>query len=161
MKYTGNVGDYGMAGKARGARLKHAQGWSIEELARFYGVPSSIITAVLSSRRYRRPRFSRALNPAEKQRRAEERTQQREAAKAKAQASRWLVDAAEIPAADLKPPAPEPWDGPTDWRWHGPRKITPEVLTRAIELHNVGMSWPAIAREIGCHRMTLYFALRR
>jgi hypothetical protein len=41
------------------------------------------------------------------------------------------------------------------------RKVTAEVLAEALELRQAGWSWPAIARKLGCHRMTLYHALRR
>lgn len=185
MQFTGNVGDYGMAGKARWARVKHAQGWSIEEIARHYGVPSSVITQVLQGR-YRRPRFSRALDPVEKQRRLEAQTRLRNEARALARAQRWEPDgpdpevpegpppataAAElvgqaptaIPAAQLEPPAVEPWEGPVSPHASPgkPRKITAEVLAQALELHAEGMSWPAIARKFGCHRMAFYHALRR
>ena len=68
---------------------------------------------------------------------------------------------ARIPAAMLERPALEPWRGPESPLASGPRKITAEVLTRAVELHQAGMSWPAIAREFSCHRMAFYHALRR
>jgi len=77
---------------------------------------------------------------------------------------RELVDqlpAAEIPATLLEPPAPAPWTGPISPYASEPRKITDGVLAAAIKLHQEGRSWPAIARELGCHRMALYHALRR
>ncbi|MGO9111958.1 MAG: helix-turn-helix domain-containing protein [Thermoguttaceae bacterium] len=43
----------------------------------------------------------------------------------------------------------------------GPRKVTPQVLARAVELHRQGHSWPSIAAELGCHRQSLYFARKR
>lgn len=72
------------------------------------------------------------------------------------------ADAAAI-AAELpeRTPSAEPWTGSSDWRWHGPRKITPDVVAAAIELRAGGWSWPAIARELGVSRMGLYYAVRR
>jgi|SRR5271157_406481 len=184
MQFTGNVGDYGMSGKAQWVRIKHAQGWSIEEIARHYGVPSSIVIQVVQGR-YRRPRFSRALPAAEKQRRLEERARLREEARALERAQRWESDepdpevsesssgahAAALPpaalieqAARVEPPAVEPWSGPVSPHASEkgkPRKITAEVLTQALELRAGGWTWPAIARKVGCHRQSLYFALRR
>jgi len=43
----------------------------------------------------------------------------------------------------------------------GPRKITAVVLAEALRLREAGWSWPAIARKFGCHRMSLFHALRR
>jgi|GEM_PF-2159692 len=61
--------------------------------------------------------------------------------------------------ADLpRPPIAESWGSV---HASGPRKITPAVLAAAIKSHQDGRSWPAIARELGCHRMALYHALRR
>jgi len=74
-----------------------------------------------------------------------------------------LVDqlpAAEIPMTMLEPRALEPWAGPTSpyASPDKPRKITAAVLAAAVKLHQDGRSWPAIARELGCHRMSLYHA---
>ncbi len=200
MQWTGDVGDYGMTGKAQWVRIWRAQGWSIEELAQYFGVPSSVIIQVLECRQYRRPRFSRALPAAEKERRRvararerEARARQREKAKPKARARRWLLDdwrfkddigsdgtvellaplaaaelvhqasAAEISATMLEPPALEPWAGPTSPHASAgkARKITAAILATAVKLHQDGRSWPAIARELGCHRMALYHARKR
>src|SRR5271157_3905839 len=71
------------------------------------------------------------------------------------------VPAAELapgPAAEPRPPVAESWGSV---HASGPRKITPAVLAAAIKSHQNGRSWPAIARELGCHRMALYHALRR
>jgi hypothetical protein len=73
-----------------------------------------------------------------------------------------LVDqtAAELaPAAPTAPPPiTESWGSV---HASGPRKITAEVLARAVELHRQGRSWPSIAAELGCHRMAFYHAIRR
>jgi hypothetical protein len=70
------------------------------------------------------------------------------------------------PAAELAPGPADPPRPPIAESWgsvhaSGPRKITSEVLARAVAMRSQGMSWPAIARELGCHRMALYHALRR
>ncbi len=74
-----------------------------------------------------------------------------------------LVDqpAAELPspaAAEPRPPIAESWGSV---HASGPRKITPAILAAAIKSHPEGRSWPAIARELGCHRMAHAHALRR
>ncbi len=43
----------------------------------------------------------------------------------------------------------------------GPRITTAAVLGEALKLRQEGWSWPAIARKLNCHRMTIYHALRR
>ena len=60
-----------MVGKGRWAHVKHARGWSIADLARYYGVPEAEIVRILEYRRLPKP--SRAMPPAEKQRRSEAR----------------------------------------------------------------------------------------
>ncbi|MGA2700385.1 MAG: hypothetical protein ABSH35_04740 [Isosphaeraceae bacterium] len=62
------------------------------------------------------------------------------------------------PTAEPRPPIAASWGSV---HASGPRKITPAVLAAAIKSHQDGRSWPAIARELGCHRMALYHALRR
>ncbi|MGA2701993.1 MAG: helix-turn-helix domain-containing protein [Isosphaeraceae bacterium] len=71
--------------------------------------------------------------------------------------------AAEIPAMMREPRAPEPWSGPISPHASPgkPRKVTAEILARALELRAAGVSWPEIARKFGCHRMAFYHALRR
>ena len=74
-----------------------------------------------------------------------------------------LVDQAA--AAELAPGPADPLR-PVAETWgsvhaSGPRKITAAVLATAIKSHQDGRSWPAIARELGCHRMAFYHALRR
>ena len=190
----------GVTGIAKAARGKHARGWPVEHLARFYGRPEAVIRGILGTEHYRSPgpRRSRALPRAEKERRLEarrlareERGRLKQQARIRKQSDPWhaygwrirleaserleiaiappppapeLLDqvVAEIPAAELPPPAPvEPWTGSRDWRRHGPRKITPDVLAEALELRAAGWSWPRIARKLGCHRQTLYFARKR
>jgi transposase len=54
--------------------------------------------------------------------------------------------------------SPEPWGS---IHANAPRKVSVPTLERALELRRGGMSWPAVARVIGCHRMTLYHAFKR
>jgi Homeodomain-like domain len=62
----------------------------------------------------------------------------------------------------VEPPAPVAWEGPVNPQGGSvPRKVTAAVLAEAVELRAAGWSWPAIARRFGCHRMTLYQAIRR
>ncbi len=190
------IAGQGMRGIGRWVHVKHAQGWTIEELGRYFAVPESEIVRTLKHQPPPRP--SRALDPSEKQRKAEERERQRAEARARTLAGRWLPDpsdpeawrwrdatgdlvkvltppattspelvlqagAAEIPATMLEPPALEPWAGPTSPHASAgkARKITAAVLAAAVKLHQDGRSWPVIARELGCHRMSLYHARRR
>ncbi len=187
---------------ARWARIKHARGWSVQQLANRYGVSEGEILRVLEFRKLPRstlnsPCPSRALPAAEKQRRKDERARLHEEALARRIAERlalcWEPDdsrhpdgiqadgtaltlppapaaaelldqaVAEIPPAELEPPAPEPWEGyvsPHATRAR-PWKITPEVLAEALCLRESGWSWPRIARKFGCHRMAFYHAIRR
>ncbi len=69
--------------------------------------------------------------------------------------------AAELAPGPVDPPRPPIAESWGNVHASGPRKITPAVLAAAIKSHQDGRSWPAIARELGCHRMALYHALRR
>jgi len=69
-----------------------------------------------------------------------------------------VAELAPSPTAEPRPPIAESWGSV---HASGPRKITPAVLAAAIKSHQDGQSWPAIARELGCHRMAFYHALRR
>jgi len=69
--------------------------------------------------------------------------------------------AAELAPGPVDPPRPPIAESWASVHASGPRKITPAVLSAAIKSHQDGRSWPAIARELGCHRMALYHALRR
>ncbi len=69
--------------------------------------------------------------------------------------------AAELASDPVDPPRPPIAESWGSVHASGPRKITPAVLAAAIKSHQDGRSWPAIARELGCHRMALYHALRR
>src|SRR5271157_2251509 len=76
------------------------------------------------------------------------------------------ADLVDQPAAELAPGPVDPPRPPIAESWgsvhaSGPRKITAAVLSAAVKLHQDGWSWPAIARELGCHRMAFYHALRR
>src|SRR5271157_439482 len=84
------VAGQGMRGIGRWVHHKHAQGWTIEELARYFAVPESEIVRTLAHQPAPRP--SRALDPGTKQRRTEERERQRAETRARERARRWLPD---------------------------------------------------------------------
>lgn len=72
------------------------------------------------------------------------------------------IAAAELPRVEASaPPATSPWVGPTSIMAGRRCKLTPARLAEAEQFRAEGMSWPAIARKFGCHRMALYHAIRR
>jgi hypothetical protein len=185
------IAGQGMRGIGRWVHVKHAQGWTIEELGRYFAVPESEIVRTLKHQPPPRP--SRALKPGEKRRRVEERIRLREEARVQQQAHSWdrddwryrddqpdadRIEALTPPPATAGPelvhqagaaeiPATleartlEPWNGPASPYASEPRKITPAVLAAARKLHQQGRTWPAIAAELGCSRNALFYARKR
>jgi hypothetical protein len=153
----------------RGVRKLAAAGWSVPAIARVYRISHAEVRQIVAPRPPRHPA-------------------QPHAAQAK-WVDQWRVEADSryqddgpvalvelpAPAAELPdqvgtldrpklpaiPAAPSAWSGPSSPYAGGARKITPDVLTRALELRAAGETWPGIARRFGCHRMALYHALRR
>ncbi|HKI21389.1 MAG TPA: helix-turn-helix domain-containing protein [Isosphaeraceae bacterium] len=177
--------------KAHWIRERHSQGATIEELARRYGLPESEVVRHLAFRRRPRPSRALAPGEKQRRIEEQARLREEARVLERAQrwdrddwryrdderdpeASEVLMPpavfelvaqagASEIPATVLEPPALEPWSGPVSPHASPgkPRKITAEVLSEALRLHEAGMSWPAIARKFGCHRMAFYHAVRR
>jgi hypothetical protein len=155
-----------------GVRRLRSRGWGLADIAAIYGLSTREVKAILSPPAAPRPKPPRPPRPPKwidqwKQCgdwRYQNDVPDPETPPADPPRVPELLDvagAAEIAAELLEQPAPEPWTGPVDFRWHGPRKITPAVLAEALELRAKGWTWPDIAEWFGVSRMGLYYAVRR
>ena len=79
-----------MVGKSRWARVWYKKGWTVDALALYFEVPESEIIRALEYRPLPKP--SRAMPPAEKRRRSEQRSRRRAKAIAVAKARLWRGD---------------------------------------------------------------------
>ncbi len=154
-----------LRGIAATARRMRAAGWSVQSIARLYRVTRMDVLAILRAPPPRLPRPAKQPKPVDPWKgtwryRGDDDLIEFPVAPAIDQVTD-QGGAAAIPAAELEQPAPSTWSGPSSPYVSGPRKMTREALTRALELRSEGKSWPAIARELGCHRMAIYHALRR
>jgi len=154
-----------LAGITSTARKMVARGWTVESIARLYGVAVADVLAILPRRLPPPPRPAPQPKPVDPWRGT---WHQRDDAGVEAPVvaeipAVQVVDqagAAEIPAT-LEARTLEPWNGPASPYASEPRKITPAVLAAARKLHQQGRTWPAIAAELGCTRNALFYARKR
>ncbi len=150
-----------LSGIAAAARRMRAAGWSVQSIARLYRVTRADVLAILRPRPTRLPRPAPQPKPIDSWKGT---WRYREDVGPAELPSRPAVDQVELDTSariSAAAPPPEPWKGPAHPCATVRTKLTREKLSEARRLRVLGWTWPAIARRLGVHRMTIYHAMRR